>query len=168
MLYDSVFAKLTRIRILELDIKNPPDSAEMIFIGTAISSILLYIPEPTLDQITFHLDFTGFLGATDHDISRIRPSMANMNRGLHGGFIEQMKLIQERKCFSRLTRVEVLLHFRYNKQRWDVCTAKSVAEHFMERMRAYFIAWETRGIVNMTCSTTDGTYRLPESVTSSE
>lgn len=161
--YDIVFAKFMRLRILEMAFRCSPDVMHLVHFVSSIYDILVRIPEPTLEQMVFHLDFSGYIGAAGHDIAQIRPLMAD--KKLYAKLVEDMKTVEERPCFSRLVSVEVLLHFRYDHERWDKHTAKIAGEYFLERMYGFFFIWESRGIFRMSCSDAmNGTYNIPRPV----
>ena len=165
--YDAVFAQFTRLQILNMEFKTHHEELHLINLVESIYDILVEIPEPTLHQITFRLDFTGFIGATDHDISRIRLLMEYPDQETQSVVLEKTNKVEERPCFRNLTCAEILLHFRYDNQRWDVHTARNAGDYFLERMRAFFVAWECRDILTLTCSTVDGTYSIPKTCATS-
>ena len=126
-----------------------------------MDNILSSIESPDIEQLMFYPDLTGFVRVCQHDMSRVQPPLAEVDQGIHAGGIQHMKETTARPVFAKLAYVKIGLLLRYDPRRWDMDTARNVAETFLHHFRLFFIVWETRGILDLWCETPYGHYTLP-------
>lgn len=127
-----------------------------------LDGIISSINCPTLERIAFYLDLTGFVCSTLHDVSQLLPPMDKVRQHIHGTFIDRIVMATGRSVFARLRIAQVTLHFRCNLQLWDELAMRDAAEEFLRRFRLFFSVWESRGILDLSCNTPAGSFRIPD------
>ena len=151
----------TSLRSLEIAFKAPRSNGQMTGLAIRIEGIISSINCPTLEQISFSLDLTGFICATRHDMTYLTPPMAKVRSHINGIMIDRMVTATGRSVFAQLSIARVTLHFRCNLQLWDESAIRDAAEDFLQRFRIFFTVWESRGILDLSCNTAAGSFRIP-------
>ena len=104
-------------------------------------NILSSIESPDIEHLMFYPDLTGFVRVCQHDMSRVQPPLAEVDQGIHAGGIQHMKVTTTRPVFAKLAYVKIGLLLRCDPRRWDMDTARNVAETLLHHFRLFFIVW---------------------------